>query len=194
MISSRRETLTSTSRGGVGRLRIAVARATETERTAEIRRDASIIPQVRAGARRAAVARSVRLWSMAPASTSSSAAVATMRFGDCARYSGWPTKNATCCGGLAACTSSQNLSRCREWSTLIRTRLYRSARHHDRASLMSQAQSTSVPSLRKASARNSRFAAHPSTSRTRFRLTGPGIGSDNVKDTSGVVMPISPLI
>src|SRR5438128_1954427 len=79
-------------------------------------------------------------------------------FGESARYSGLPTRNASCCGGVALRMSSQNLSRwpC-SFSMLISTRLYRSARHQERASLISAAQSTSRPSLLIVSARSSRL-------------------------------------
>ncbi len=106
-----------------------------------------------------------------------------------ARYSGLPTRNASCWGGVAPRMSSQNLSRCpRSFSVLMSTRLYRSARHQDRASPISAAQSTSMPSFRMTSARTSRLVDELSTRRTRFFLSGLGIGRESGNANHGMVM------
>ena len=89
--------------------------------------------------------------------------------GKSARYSGFPTRKASRCGGLAPRMSSQKLSRWpRPFSALINTRSYKSALQKERASPMSTAQSTSIPSFRITSARKSRFACEASIRRTRF--------------------------
>jgi hypothetical protein len=59
---------------------------------------------------------------------------------------------------------------------------------------MSQAQSTSMPNLRMASARKSRLAVDVSTSSTRFFLVGRGSGVESGNAKEDVVMPISPSI
>lgn len=95
--------------------------------------------------------------------------------------------------GVALRMSSQNLSR---WPSsfppLMRTKLYRSARHQERASLISAAQSTSMPSLRMISARKSRLVGDLSTRRTRFFLSRLRIGSERGDAKTGVVMRTPP--
>src|ERR1700751_3341566 len=59
----------------------------------------------------------------------------------------------------------------------MRTRSYRAARHQQRASLMSAAQSTSTPSFGMVSERRSRFMRELSTNKTRFFLTAAIAGS-----------------
>ena len=75
-----------------------------------------------------------------------------------ARYSGLPTRKAGAdCGVALRSHRPKLIAMAAPLSTLIRTRSYKSARHQERASAMSAAQSTSMPSLRMTSARNSRL-------------------------------------
>ncbi len=107
--------------------------------------------------------------------------------GESARYSGFPTRKANRCGGLAPRMSSQKLSRWpRPLSALIKTRSYKSALQKERASPMSTAQSTSIPSFRMTSARKSRFACEASTRSTRFFFAAAS--AEGGKASSGVVM------
>src|ERR1017187_166694 len=106
----------SESRGGAGRLRMALDRASETERTAEIRRQASRIPQRCEGVFDKVAVSAVFTSFQTPGSLSSTGIGenwlrSESRLGAMARYSGLPTKNMTCCGGVALRMSSQNLSR-----------------------------------------------------------------------------------
>ena len=108
MISARFEALTSRSRGGVGRLRIAIERATDTERTAEIFREAAMIPHCSIFPLSFAGLLSGR----PSGNVSPSPAIAAgAGLGAWAKYSGLPTKKANCGDGVAARTSSQNVYR-----------------------------------------------------------------------------------
>ena len=89
---------------------------------------------------------------------------------------------------LALRRSVQNLSRLSiSPATLMSTRLYKSARHQQRASTTSAAQSTSMPSFRITSARRSRFVCEVSSRSTRFFFAGmpSGFGCGNASDGSG---------
>ena len=176
---------------GMGRFLIAVLWAADTDRTAEMRREASMIPQrweTPAGISTGGAATDCS--GRTGTSTASGENIRSI-LGASARYSGFPTRKARGCGVAVPRTSSQNLSRPSSFSGLISTRLYRSARHQERASLMSQAQSTSTPSLRMASARSSRFTGEASISNTRFFLISPGIGLDSGSVRKDNVMPAS---
>src|SRR5437016_2204302 len=185
----------STSRGGDGRFRIAIERAADADRTAEIRREASRIPQRRGGPPEISALGAVLISSWGAWPSLLWIDDPPFAFGESARYSGLPTRNASCCGGVALRMSSQNLSRwpC-SFSMLISTRLYRSARHQERASLISAAQSTSMPSLLIVSARSSRLLGEVSTRRTRLFLTGPRIGFESGNASIRVVMQASHLV
>src|SRR5260370_34033797 len=166
----------SGSRSGAGLSRLALERASDTDRTAEIRRQASRIPQ-RWGNPPEMSAESAALTSPQRAgSLSFWAGAASSALGEPAMYSGLPTRNASGCRGMAPRMSSQNLSRRpSSFSELMSTRLYRSARHQERASPISAAQSTSIPSLLLTSARKARLH-EGATRRTRFLLSGLGTG------------------
>src|SRR5690348_16642572 len=100
------------SRGGKGRSRNARERASATERTAEIRRQASRMPQY------FGTPFELRTESEAVASAGEAGMLAGMSeltecpSGEAARYSGLPTRNAVRCDGVAARMSSQNLYIC----------------------------------------------------------------------------------
>ena len=180
----------SNSRGGAGLSCIAFVRAWDIERTAEIRRDASRIPHRCDTSPRRSAASAALMSSRAPASLLRRTSGTASAFGAAARYPGFPTKNEICCGGVALRMSSQNLSRSpNPLSISISTRRYRFARHQDRASLMSAAQSTSMPSFRMDSARKSRLLAEVSTRRTRFFFSLPGRASESANPSAGVLTP-----
>src|SRR5215469_5642670 len=145
----------SESRGGAGRARIAWVRAMEAERTAEIRLEASKMPQRCVKSPRSGEDATFK--SPTTALSAFFTGVWLSALGESARYSGWPTRNANRCGGVALRTSSQNLSRwpCSSF-ILIKTRSYKAALHHMRASAISETQSTSTPNFLMTSARNSR--------------------------------------
>src|SRR4051794_29996170 len=107
-MSPRLDSRTSRSRGGVGRFRTAVVRATDTERAFEIRREASMIPQ-----RTDELSEVLAGCAVGDSSDEEMLSGETdpFAFGKLARYSGLPTRNTNCCGGVALRTSSQNLSR-----------------------------------------------------------------------------------
>src|SRR5580698_63964 len=187
----RRSGSPSGSRGGKGRLRMAWVRALEAERTAEILRDASRMPhrweKPPRSAESAALTSPEKLWQFVSSVENSSS-----ELGACARYPGFPTRKASCWGGVARRTSSQKRSRWpRPFSMLTRTRSYNAARHQERASAISAAMSTSMPSFRMTSARRSRFAFEVSISKTRFFLASPsgGMGAANCEMSTGVFMP-----
>src|SRR5205807_7261188 len=94
-----------------GLFRIAIERAADAVRTAEIRREASRIPQRRGGPPEISAlgAALISSWGGMPPSFWTDDA--PFVFGESARYSGLPTRNASCCGGVALRMSSQNLSR-----------------------------------------------------------------------------------
>src|SRR5258708_5648567 len=102
--------MASAHREGRGISRIARERASLTERTLEIRLQASRIPQrcsdevAEAFASRAATS---SLWR----ESASASAGDWSEWGVAARYSGPPTKKAIRCGGFALRISVQNLSR-----------------------------------------------------------------------------------
>src|SRR5262245_9884015 len=180
----------SESRGGGGTARIAWVRARAAERTAEIRREASRMPH------RFVIKSPLSggFVSFAPPMTVGSSPFSignsSSSLGESARYSGRPTRKASRCGGVALRRSSQNLSRCPgSFSILINTRSYNAGLHHDRASAMSAALSTSIPSFRRTSARKSRLVCELSISSTRFFLIASGIAAERAKDVSGVFMP-----
>jgi hypothetical protein len=178
----------SESRAGAGRFRIALDRASDTDRTAEIRRQASRIPQ-RCAVRSKGLAASAAFTSLQSAGSSSSCADCSgPELGEVARYSGLPTRNMICWGGVALRTSSQNRSRGAVFSALMSTRSYRSARHQQRASVMSAAQSTSTPSFRMVSERRSRLVRDVSTRSTRFFFEGAAVGFNTDQFRVGALM------
>jgi hypothetical protein len=70
--------------------------------------------------------------------------------------------------------------------------LYKSARHQQRASSTSAAQSTSMPSFLITSARKSRFVCEVSSRSTRFFLAEILSGVESGNAMTGVVTPSSP--
>src|ERR1700723_555016 len=84
----------SRSRGGTGRLRMALVRAFEAVRTAEMRLEASRIPHRRGPSPKSAVSAALISAATEPVSESSTACEAESGPGELERYSGPPTKNA----------------------------------------------------------------------------------------------------
>src|ERR1700733_7992367 len=84
----------SRSRGGKGRFRMALVRAFEAVRTAEIRREASRIPHRRGPSPKSAVSAALISAATEPVSESSTACLAESGAGELERYSGPPTRNA----------------------------------------------------------------------------------------------------
>src|ERR1700733_369590 len=84
----------SRSRGGNGRFRMALVRAFEAVRTAEIRREASRIPHRRGPSPKSAVSAALISAATEPVSESSTACLAESGAGELERYSGPPTRNA----------------------------------------------------------------------------------------------------
>ena len=106
----RLESRISRSRVGAGLSRIACERAWDIERTEEILREASRIPQ-RCGRLAATTGGSIALTSSGRTESQLSVTEeAPLACGERARYSGSPTRKASCWGGVALRTSSQNLS------------------------------------------------------------------------------------
>src|ERR1700733_5143453 len=84
----------SRARGGNGRFRMALVRAFEAVRTAEIRREASRIPHRRGPSPKSAVSAALISAATEPVSESSTACLAESGAGELERYSGPPTRNA----------------------------------------------------------------------------------------------------
>src|SRR5260370_17950085 len=130
----------SGSRSGAGLSRLALERASDTDRTAEIRRQASRIPQ-RWGNPPEMSAESAALTSPQRAgSLSFWAGAASSALGEPAMYSALPTRNASGRRGIPPPRSAHNLYRPpSSFSLLMSTTIYRAARPQERASPISAA-------------------------------------------------------